>query len=247
MPGIEHIDIPATNFASGYADRRAACLHIIVGSLKSAISKFKTAGIEVSSHFGVGSDGRIVQFVSVFDTAYGNGLSWDAAHHCWVDPAGHALRPPLPTPSWPGLSPPTNPNWQTISIEREGQPKDIPTEKSNQATARILRYLTSMFPRPFATWTPGQNLIGHCVISPHCKPNDPGPHCDYAHIASLANTPRIYRVLGAEVNTRPDMSGPVAGWLLPGDVVATDAEYEHGTAHLKNGLGFVRKSELEPV
>lgn len=56
--------------------------HVIVGSLASADLLFHQKTAEVSAHFGVGKDGRLVQWVDTADKAWaeeaGNSLWWSA-------------------------------------------------------------------------------------------------------------------------------------------------------------------------
>lgn len=246
MPDAAHVGIPENNYATGHASRRAVCLHIIVGSANSAISKFKNPASETSAHFVISKAGLITQLVSVYDTAYANGLSWSEQAHCWVDPQKHLLKAPNPSPTWPLLVPPINPNFMTISIEREGYPDDTPPQAQDAAVVRILRYVASVFP---LVYLPGRTLIGHYAISPKSKPNCPGPHVDYAGLAVAANAPasRAYRVAGLPIYQRQDLAGPLAGHLADGETILIDATYPNGAGHDKLGRGFVDMQGLEPL
>jgi len=185
-PGAhQRIGIPDSNFAPGNDGPLAAALHIIVGSLASAISEFQARKLK-SAHFGIGKDGRVVQFVSIHDTAFANGLSWNLTRTCWVDPEKNLLLPPH-TPPWPLLHAPRNPNYYTISIEREGHPEDTPTAAMDAATVALLRWLAEQFPATLKPYRPLVNLIGHCHIGPIHRAHCPGPHVDYVALATAAN------------------------------------------------------------
>ena len=53
-----------------------------------------------------------------------------------------------------------------------------------------------------------------------------------------------YTVQGVPIYQRPDLTGPVAGYLAPGDMVAIDATYPNGGGHLADGRGFVDMAAL---
>jgi N-acetyl-anhydromuramyl-L-alanine amidase AmpD len=243
MPGATQVAIPASNFAVGCSARKAVVLHISEGTALSAISWFENTVSEVSAHFIVTDTGHILQCVSVLDTAYGNGLSWNVAQQCWVDPKKHYLKAPNPAPAWTGLTPPINPNRQTISIEREGHYRDIPTAAENAAVVRILQYVHEQFPTMLPTWAFMQTLIGHCHLSPIERANCPGPHVDFAALAAAANAPpppaitKRYRVRGLPVYERSDRTGPLWGHLKQDEVIEIN---DLSNGHLKDGRGFIR-------
>lgn len=244
MPDASKAAVPASNFAIGNKGRKAAVIHITEGSAGSALSEFGRDGRQKSAHFVVGRDGHIWQCVSVIDTAFANGLSYSGGK--WIDPEQNIVNPP-----WPGLSAPTNPNFQTISIEREGYYQDVPPAAQNAAVVRILHYLHDTFPTMLPSWIPYQTLIGHCHISPKARVNCPGPHVDFAALAALANTvsppptPTKYRVR-VRISQRQEGGPPYAGELAAGDVVDIDKTYVNGYAHLADGRGFVPLTVLEP-
>ncbi len=245
MIGVPHIGIPSQNYSTGHTSRRAVCLHIIVGSATSAISKFKNPASQTSAHFVVSKAGGITQLVSIGDTAYANGLSWSVADHCWIDPQGHLLKPPNPSPSWPLLEPPVNPNFSTVSIEREGYPQDIPPQAQNDAVVRILRYVASQFGIVYA---PVRTLIGHYAISPKSKPNCPGPHVDYAALATAANAEpsRIVHAgsFGAMIRQDYRADGLACGYIETGTAIAIDDFHSNGYRHANSGIGFLADGDL---
>lgn len=259
MPGPFRVSVPETNFQRGQAGRRGAVLHIAEGSFKGTVDWFQNAASGVSSHFVVARDGRIAQCVSVFDTAYANGLSWSSSQQCWVDPQKHLLKAPNPTPAWPLLTPPTNPNLQTITIEQEGHSGDSQTSAQQHAIATILRYIAGLFPS-LAPWHHGTTLIGHCDISPVSKPHCPGVGCRYDLLTDLANGYARYVVVApcAVVQSRsgdaPLASGPDEGQtrLSPGDVInvgdVTDGWlWVSDSPTTPPGIGFLLGSYARPV
>ena len=250
-PQARRVGIPAANYSSGNNGRLAVVEHIAVGSVASVVGEFTNAANQVSAHFVVGKDGSVTQFVSVQDTSYANGLSFIAARGCWQDPERNLLVPPH-TPAWPGLTPPTNPNFQTISIEHEGRPEDARTDATIAADAALLRWLAQQFPT-LAPYVPGHTLIGHCDISPISRAGCPGPQFDFAHLAALANAlppPARYRVVHPmPVLQATNAASAVAlggtATVQPGDILEIDDPRADGFYHLADGRGFVLKAGLE--
>lgn len=244
MPGANPVAVPASNFSVGCVTRKAVVLHIVEGSAGSALSEFTREGNQKSSHFVVSKAGAIWQCVSVLDTAYANGLSYKSGH--WIDPEKNVV-----TPAWGGLTPPTNPNWTTISIEREGHYQDIPPAAQDAAVVRILQFVHQSFPTLIPAYAFMQSLVGHCHISPRARANCPGPHVDYVALASAANGPpptKRYRVKHRFVTQRKEDNGPpIVRELIPGEVVDVDAWYANNRVHLASGEGFCDLADLEAV
>lgn len=189
FPGADPIGIPEGNYAVGNDNPLAVVLHIIDGSLVSCISEF-TAPKQKSSHFGIGKNGSVKQFVSIKDTSFANGLGWNKQRSSWVDPEGNILSGKN-KPPWGLLHPPRNPNYYTITIEREGKPADIPTEAMDKATIALLRWLAEQYPLQLRPYRPLVNLIGHRHIGPVHRANCPGPHVDFSVLAARVNNPIV--------------------------------------------------------
>lgn len=246
MPIASRVSIPDTNFSQVTSNRRAVCLHIIEGSVASALSVFKAKNSQKSSHFVVSKAGLIWQCVSVDDSAYANGLSWNEAAHCWVDPQGHYLRPPNPSPAWRELTPPVNPNLTTISIEREGYYQDVPTDAQNAAVVKIMQWCEEQFPM-LGPYTFLHTLIGHCHISPVTKSNCPGPHINYAALAAAANAtqPRTVRAgpFGAiaQQDRRPDALS--ARYYAPDKIIEVD-DLTNNYYHTVDQAGFIPAGQV---
>jgi very-short-patch-repair endonuclease len=130
------------NFWHGNDGRVAVVNHTMAGSLSATDGWFKNKKSEASSHFGVGYEGQIHQYVNMNDSSWCNGpvhkpdLSLD-----WV--------------YW------GNPNKSTISIEHEGIGGKPLTEKQYQATLWLHRYILKQFP---SIKVDRQHIVGHYQI-----------------------------------------------------------------------------------
>lgn len=250
MPGATRVGIPDTNYSLVTSNRRAVCLHIIEGSAASALSVFKRPSSQKSSHFVVSKAGVIWQCVSITDSAYANGLSWNEAAHCWVDPQGNLLKAPNPSPAWPDLIPPVNPNLTTISIEREGFFQEVPTAAQNAGVVRIMQWCATQSPN-LAPYAFMHTLIGHCHISPKVKANCPGPHVNYAALAAAANAelPRIVHAgpYGAIARQDYQAAAKAAAYYGPGNRIEIDDFHTNGYRHAASGIGFIADGDLEDV
>jgi N-acetyl-anhydromuramyl-L-alanine amidase AmpD len=179
----------------------------------------------VSAHFLVSKDGRIVQFL---DPAL-----WAAWH------AGSAQRTYL--------------NKYSIGIELHHSVSDPPYPV---AQLDALAWLWSRLMRRFTI--PREDIETHGQIAlpgPYKRKTDPAdwPHADFLAwrqqlpIPDALPSPLPYRVRGVPVYQRQSRTGPLAGWLSTGDLVAIDKTYADGGAHLANGAGFVDANALEEM
>src|SRR5688572_15543234 len=69
----------------------AAVIHICDGSYAGSVGWLWNAITNPSSsaHFVLDPlSGEITQLVSIYDSAWANGLKWDAARQLWIDPEG---------------------------------------------------------------------------------------------------------------------------------------------------------------
>jgi N-acetyl-anhydromuramyl-L-alanine amidase AmpD len=170
--------VPSHKFWRGNQGRASVVMHVSQGTMQSMIDWFLGRS-EATAHFGIGLDGKLYQFVSVHDSAFGNGASMRNGR--WHDPRGHVIQP-----AWVDLRPEVNPNWYTISVEHAGFWRDPWTAEMDSTNTRLLIWLAQQFPS-LAPYVPGRTLIGHCDISPIERKNCPGPTVDYARIAAAAN------------------------------------------------------------
>lgn len=172
-------DTPTPNYWPSNDGRRAVVIHIAQGGFESSIEYMRDHG--TSSHFIVSLAGKIKQLVSVNDSAWGNGLSFDAHGARWICPHSHVV-----APRWELLDTRYNPNTQTISIEHEGYSGNTPPAAQLAATVELLRWLAGQFPTltPYRT---GSTMIGHCDLDPLDKVNCPGKGFDLVALARRAN------------------------------------------------------------
>ena len=124
--------------------------HIMDGTLVGTDSWFANPASKVSSHFGVGKNGAIHQYVELQNAAWGNGS--------------------VNQPNWPLLIPGVNPNYYTVSIEHEGQSGDIMLEAQYLATLALHRWLIETLGIPVNRDT----IIGHYRIDSVNRANCPG-------------------------------------------------------------------------
>jgi N-acetyl-anhydromuramyl-L-alanine amidase AmpD len=178
MPNAERI--PSPNFTPGRGGHTIAAvvLHINQSSGNAAVSWLINPTSNVSAHFEVFKSGRIVQMVSILDTAWANGLSYQGGH--WVSPEGHIVSPP-----WSGLVPGVNPNATTVSIEHEGNTGEPWTDAMIAADAKILTWIGQ---QTGLAWRRHDTLIGHYEISPLDRAQCPGTGCAWDRIIAATGT-----------------------------------------------------------
>lgn len=119
----------------------------MAGSLQSCDAWFKNPASQVSSHYGVGLDGALHQYVDLGDGSWANGV----------------LEPGNDWQSIVGNS--SNPNYQTVTIETEdmGSGSTIVSEAQYQSTLEACRLAMQIYPNI-------RYLMGHRVISPQSRP-----------------------------------------------------------------------------
>jgi hypothetical protein len=109
------------NFRKGRSNGlkpEAMVIHIICGSLESAKAQFADPTTQLSAHYGVGRDGRVLQFVEEEDTAFHAGI--------------------VVNPTWQGMRGGLNPNLYTIGIEHEGQLTDVWTDVQYEVSSELV-------------------------------------------------------------------------------------------------------------
>jgi len=130
--------------------------HIMQSSLESATSWFNNPNAEASSHFGVGKDGRIYQYVRLENSAWANGpVNRPDGSIDWL---ANAVQNKI------------NPNRLTISIEHEGKTGEEFPETQYQATL----YLHKMLINQFQIAVDRHHIIGHYQIDSVTRPQCPG-------------------------------------------------------------------------
>lgn len=148
-PNITRIGSPNHSDPKGYK-MIAIVDHIMAGTLIGTDSWFANPVSKASSHFGVGKNGEIHQYVDLRYPAWANGVP--------------------NKPDWPLLKSGVNPNYYTISIEHEGESGDVMPEAQYQATLALHRWLIETLGIPVTR----DNIIGHYRIDSVNKSNCPG-------------------------------------------------------------------------
>lgn len=156
---------------------KAVVLHIGEGPLTAFFPTFNNPARKASSHFTVGKKGEIEQYVSINDTAFGNGLRWD--NGIWRNPRGIEVKP-----AWKGLIPAVNPNLYTISIEHEGFFGEPWTEPMYLANLKLLQWIRGETNLVYAL---DDTLIGHKDFDNIDRPNCPGPNAPFARMIADLN------------------------------------------------------------
>jgi len=138
------------NFWSGRKGYRpeAIVIHIMDGTLIGTDSWFANPSAQVSSHYGIGKNGEVHQYVNEQDAAW------------------HAGR--VDVPSWRFIKPGINPNLYTIGIEHEGGPNDIWTDAMKQSSSTLIREICQRWQIPIDR----DHIVGHFEIFSK-KPNCP--------------------------------------------------------------------------
>jgi N-acetylmuramoyl-L-alanine amidase len=142
--------IPSPNFGerNGYKPE-IIVLHIMAGTLEGTNSWFKNQDSQVSSNYGVGLKGQIVEYVPSDKKAWANGI--------------------VNKPSFKLLKPSVNPNLYTISIENEGQDLCKAPEAQLNALVSLIRMITTKYKIPIDR----DHIIGHYQVDGVKKPNCP--------------------------------------------------------------------------
>jgi N-acetylmuramoyl-L-alanine amidase len=111
------------------------------GYLDATDSWFKQTASQVSSHYGIGLNGDVHQYVELQSAAWANGIL--EAGHRWPGPAG------------------VNPNQLSVSIETEDQRNTWTPVSANQyaSTLFVCRKALETYPRM-------KYLVAHRAISP---------------------------------------------------------------------------------
>lgn len=148
-PTIEWKGSPNFGSRNGYKTL-AIVEHIMEGTLIGTDAWFANPASKVSTHFGVGKNGAIHQYVKLENSAWGNGS--------------------VNKPDWRLLIPGINPNYYTVSIEHEGKSGDVMPEAQYQATLALHQWLIATLDIPVTSDT----IIGHYRIDSVNRARCPG-------------------------------------------------------------------------
>lgn len=159
VPEVTIVQVPSPNHFDGRDGHNpiAIVLHTMGGTLVGTDSWFKRPESQVSTHYGVGLDGKVHQYVALSDGAWGNGLLEDG--NLWS--------------GLPGALPGVNPNLLTCSIETEDKRPDgtwatSVTAAQLASVSALIKRIKARFPNTI------KYLITHRSISPKSRPGCPG-------------------------------------------------------------------------
>lgn len=162
------INVPSPNFSSGRKMYRpeAIVIHIMEGTLAGTDNWFQNKQSQVSSHYGIGKNGEVHQYVEELDTAW------------------HAGR--VNAPSWQliktaGNGRFINPNYYTIGIEHEGNENSDWTSTMYNASAAMIKAIASRWNIPIDR----QHIVGHHEI--YSLKTCPGHKADLNKLIAIAN------------------------------------------------------------
>lgn len=148
------IQKPSPNFSSrkGYTPI-AIVLHTMAGSLRGTDYWFANPNSQVSSHYGIGNNGEIHQYVQENNSAWANGR--------------------VKNPRWKLIKPGINPNLYTISIEHEGYDLFKAPQTLKFVSGAMIRDICVRYSIPMDR----EHIIGHYEIfsgKPYCPASDKG-------------------------------------------------------------------------
>lgn len=144
----------------------AIVMHIAEGTLAGCDAWFNSPNNEGSStHYAVGKNGEIHQYVLEEDAAWGNGQ--------------------VKQPTWPLLISGVNPNLYTVSIEHEGFTGEPWTEAMFQADVWLLKQIGQRWGIAFDR----EHIIGHYQIDSVTRPNCPGSGLPWDRLIAALSVP----------------------------------------------------------
>lgn len=155
---------PVVNYSKGRFGFKpeAIVIHTAEGWLAGAYSWFNNPSSQVSSHYMIGKNGEIWQFVADEDTAWHAGGVSNA--------------------SWSKIKQGINPNLYTIGIENEGFAGEDFTEAMYHSNAFLIAILSKKFGIPINRST----VIGHYEINSSSRANCPGSGVDFNKLIELS-------------------------------------------------------------
>jgi len=158
--------------------------HITEGSFDGALSWITNPASQVSYHYVVARDGRVVQAVDLADTAWANGTTSGTANNGNQHSRLATVR-----------NRNVNANLYTISIGFEGRFSEKQGDLSAAqliASVGLITHIRREVTRIFGITIPisRENIVGHVDITPRHKPNCPGPAFPYDKILTQLNPPQ---------------------------------------------------------
>jgi N-acetylmuramoyl-L-alanine amidase len=169
------------NFASGRGNYKPEIIviHIMDGTLEGTDSWFANPKSQVSSHYGLGWQGEIHQYVQEKDTA------WHA---------GRVLNPCFNL-----YKPGVNPNLYTIGIEHEGKADSVWSDSIKQASASLIREVCNRWAIPIDR----EHIIGHYQVfanKPNCPAQDKQIIDELVTLANNSPTAQAIKLIEQALN-----------------------------------------------
>jgi hypothetical protein len=137
---IAWIGSPHLNKGRGGYRPEAIVVHIMEGTLSGTDAWFNDPTSKVSSHYGIGRNGEVHQYVHEADTAWHAGRRYQ--------------------PSWKLIRPGVNPNLYTLGIEHEGDGETPWSEAMLASSTELIRDLCNRWAIPVDR----DHIIGHREI-----------------------------------------------------------------------------------
>ena len=188
------------------------------GTLFDKEAAFLLNSPDVSAHYLIGKQGRIVEFL---DPA--GFVAWHAGGR--QDDGTWSALPAFANPA----------SW---GVELHVSVGEVPTRIQKDACAWLCRQLLIRF-----GMIPGQIETHRAIALPKGRKSDPEgwPNDDFYAWRALLIQPQLrrFRVRGVPVYQAQSLSGTLAGHLDKDEEIAIDRTYSNGGGHLASGLGFV--------
>ena len=158
--------------------------HITEGSFDGTVSWITNPASQVSYHFVVGRDGRIVQAVDICNMAWANGTTRNGDNR-------DSKHSPLQVVRDRGV----NANLYTVSIGFEGrlaQTNGALTNVQFEAGVWLIAHIREEINRLYSVRGTGfpfdrKHIVGHHEITPRTRPNCPGPQFPFDAIVQYLN------------------------------------------------------------
>lgn len=144
---------PSPNFFTGRYGYNSEIIvvHIMAGSLSATDNWFADTNSQVSSHYGVGENGEVHQYVDEANSAWTNGIV--------NQPTSKVVKSRL------GV----NPNYYSLTIENEGYDMNEASEIHLSTLVDLIRSLADKYKIPLDR----DHILGHQEIDGIKKPNCP--------------------------------------------------------------------------
>ena len=157
--------------------------HITDGAFDGSVAWITNPASQVSYHYVIAQDGRVVQAVDIADTAWANGTnnSTDARGN------RHSRLKAVRTRQ-------VNANLYSVSIGFEGRHRETVGRITNtqmEVALQLINHIRTEVLRIYSVTIPidGEHIVGHRCITPLWRPNCPGVHFPFNEIISSLNTP----------------------------------------------------------